>query len=125
MGNLCQGIDSDSGLVCIVPFQDLSSQQPPLPTAILSCFAIVKEPCAGEITLQNLARQVNPVPRLYSRGIGALPSGDDAHSSPPSPRTTPVKPWYGVHRWGFLWYGVKELTLRKKQVKNGNRPTVM
>ena len=52
-------------------------------------------------------QRVNPVPRPYSRGIGALPSGDDVHSSPPSPRTTPVKPWYGVHRWGFLWYGVK------------------
>ena len=49
---------------------------------------------------------MNPVPRLYSRGIGALPSGDDAHSSPPSPRTTASPPWYGVHRWGLLWYGV-------------------
>ena len=33
---------------------------------------------------------VNPVPRLYSRGIGALPCGDDAHSSPPSQVGLPV-----------------------------------
>jgi len=22
----------------------------------------------------------------------------------------PVKPWYGVHRWGFLWYGMKKVS---------------
>ncbi len=33
---------------------------------------------------------VNPVPRLHSRGIGALPFGDKAHSSPPVQAGLPV-----------------------------------
>ncbi len=46
---------------------------------------------------------VNPVPRRHSRGIRALLFGDETHSFPASPRTTPVEPWYGVHRQSFLW----------------------
>ncbi len=33
---------------------------------------------------------MNPVPRLHSRGIGALPFGDKAHSSPPAQAGLPV-----------------------------------
>ena len=39
---------------------------------------------------------VNPVPRLYRRGLGEEPCG----------KTFPIHPC--LHRQGFLWYGVNQ-----------------